>query len=329
MQINQFEPLPVPGVYSIGRLFREVRRALPEQFSVDVVRCPTPYHSRWWLLKGIAGARAHSVEVNHIVGDVHYVALGLAGARTILTVHDLNHLDAQKGLRRLLSRWLYYSLPLRRCRFVTAISECTRERLVKLFPFAANKTMVIPDCVVGGFAPKPGTFNTDCPRILQIGTRTNKNLERVAQALQGERCVLHIVGRLSETQRCLLEDLGIANENSVDLSDDALSRAYEQADLVVFASLAEGFGLPIVEANAVGRAIVTSDLSPMKEVAANAACLVNPYEVADIRRGIRRIIEDGTYRNSLIEHGYTNATRYSPAVVAEQYSRLYEAISQN
>jgi glycosyltransferase involved in cell wall biosynthesis len=113
----------------------------------------------------------------------------------------------------------------------------------------------------------------------------------------------------------------------VDLSDEALLRAYEEADLVVFASLAEGFGLPIIEANAMGRAVVTSNLSPMKEVAADAACLVDPYDVDDIRRGIRRVIEDDGYRDRLIERGHENATRFTARVVAEQYARLYEKIA--
>jgi glycosyltransferase involved in cell wall biosynthesis len=327
MRATHFERLPMPGGYSIERLFREVRRALPERFSVSVVRCETPHHSRWWLVRGIVRARARAAQVNHIVGDVHYVALGLPGQRTILTVHDLNHLGELKAWRRVLARWLYFSLPLRRCRFVTAISECTRERLVGLFPFVANKIVVIPDCVPDGFAPRLKAFNKDCPRILQIGARTNKNLERVARALQGERCVLHVIGRLSQTQRRLLEDHGVSHENSVDLSDEALLQAYEEADLVVFASLAEGFGLPIIEANAMGRAVVTSNLSPMKEVAADAACLVDPYDVDDIRRGIRRVIEDDGYRGRLIERGHENATRFTARVVAEQYARLYEKIA--
>jgi hypothetical protein len=48
----------MPGGYSIGRLFREARRALSEQFSVSVVRCETPHHSRWWLVRGLVRAMA-------------------------------------------------------------------------------------------------------------------------------------------------------------------------------------------------------------------------------------------------------------------------------
>jgi len=327
MKIIHFERLPMPGGYSIERLFRAVRNAMPEQFSVDVVRCETPYHSWWWLLKGIARARARAAEVNHIVGDVHYVALGLPGVHTILTVHDLNHLDALKGWRRSISRWLYFDLPLRRCRFVTTISDCTRERLVRLFPFVADKIMVIPDCVPDELASRPKVFNTGHPRILQVGTASHKNLERVALALKGVRCILHVVGRLSETQLRRLEDCSVLYENSVNLSDEDVARAYEEADMVVFASLKEGFGLPIIEANAVGRAVVTSNLSPMKEVAADSACLVDPYDELSIRTGIRRVIEDDRYREALIEHGYENVKRFAADVVVGQYARLYEEVA--
>jgi glycosyltransferase involved in cell wall biosynthesis len=327
MRVTHFERMPMPGSYSIERLFQQVRRALPGSFSVDVVPCETPYHSRWWLLKGIARARAHTAQVNHIVGDVHYVALGLPGARTILTVHDLNHLQVLKGIRRVLFRWLYFSLPLRRCRIVTAISESTRERLVSQFPFVAEKLTVIPDCVPVGFTAKPKPFNRNCPRILQVGTAPHKNLMRVAKAVAGLPCVLHIVGRLSDAQHRLLENLNIHYENGADLPDDALVRAYAEADMVVFASLAEGFGLPIIEANAIGRPVVTSYLSPMKEVAGDAGCLVNPCDVTDIRDGIRRVIGDDEYRNALLERGYENAKRYRADVVASQYARLYEYLA--
>jgi len=97
--------------------------------------------------------------------------------------------------------------------------------------------------------------------------------------------------------------------------------------MVVFASLAEGFGLPIIEANAIGRPVVTSNLSPMKEVAGDAGCLVNPCDVTDIRDGIRRVIGDDEYRNALIERGYENAQRYRADVVARQYARLYEYLA--
>ena len=321
-----FERLPTQGVYSIERVFRELRLALPGGFSVDIARCPSAGRSRWWLPAGVMHAHASRGEVNHITGDVHYVALALPGRRTILTVHDVNHLDDLRGPRRQIFRWLYFTLPLRKCQIVTCVSEHTRQRLVEGFPWVASKVRVIPDCVPDGFGAVPKAFNKSCPRILQLGTRPNKNLERLAEALAGERCFFHIVGRLTERQRRVLAASRIAYQNDVDLSDEALRRVYEEADLVAFVSLAEGFGLPIIEANAIGRAVVTSDASPMKEVAGGAACLVNAYDVDEIRAGIRRVITDDTYRDHLIEKGYKNAARFSAELVAEQYAQLYQEV---
>jgi glycosyltransferase involved in cell wall biosynthesis len=327
MRVIHFERNPVPGTFfSIERVFREVRRVLSGKFSIDIVHCPTPYHSNWWLFQGITRAYSQKGDINHIAGDIHYVALGLPGSRTILTIHDLNRLDELRGLRKHLYSLLYFTLPLRRSQFVTTISSTTRERLVAQFPFAAPKITVIPDCVPQGFTPKPKPFNFAHPRVLQIGTKDNKNIKRLARALEAVPHTLHVVGRLDAEQRTMLKELNIHYENSVDLSDADLIRAYEDADILAFVSLTEGFGMPIVEAQAIGRPVITSDLAPMNETAGGGACLVNPFDPADIRAGILRIIGDVSYRHLLIEKGFRNVARFSRDTIAAKYSALYHEV---
>jgi glycosyltransferase involved in cell wall biosynthesis len=326
MLVTHFQRQSVPGsFYSIERIFRELRRALSGQFQIDVVRCPTPYHSRMWLLHGLVRARARRADVNHVTGDIHYVALGLPGGRTILTVHDLNRLDEMHGVRKHLYSLLYFTLPLRRCRFVTTISSATRDRLVERFPVVAGKVRIIPDCVPEGFAPLPRMVNSR-PRVLQIGTKPNKNLETVARALQGLSCTLHVVGPLSREQRSLLKGLNIQFENSIDLPDGAMIRAYERADVLAFVSLSEGFGMPIIEAQSIGRPVITSDITPMNETAGDGACLVDPYSSDDIRAGILRIVTDETYRDALIQRGFQNVPRFSRHAMVAKYSALYEEV---
>jgi glycosyltransferase involved in cell wall biosynthesis len=264
--------------------------------------------------------------VNHIAGDINYVALGLPGSRTVVTVHDLNRIDQLVGLRKKLYLWFYFSLPLRRCRFVTAVSEHTRDRLLELYPWIESKLRVIHNCVPGALVPSPKLFDPARPRILQVGTQAHKNLGRVVQALSGLSCVLHIIGRLSEQQRVLLERCQVQYENSADVCDSCINAAYRDADLVVFAALSEGFGLPIIEAQAIGRPVLTSDLSPMKEVAGGAACLVNPRQIGQIRAGLQCLIENDTYRRALIQKGYANVDRFRPQLIASEYLDLYREV---
>ena len=96
--------------------------------------------------------------------------------------------------------------------------------------------------------------------------------------------------------------------------------------MVVFASTYEGFGLPILEASAVGRPLVTSSIAPMNEIAGQAAYKVNPYNIFDIRRGILRIIEDERYRNQLIENTAIIREQYSINNVLSEYVDIYQSL---
>ena len=190
----------------------------------------------------------------------------------------------------------------------------------------SEKIQVIHNCVSSSFRHEIRPFNSECPRILQIGTDPNKNIDRVAAALTGVKCHLVVIGRLSSDQRSAIEESGVSWENHFGLSDDSIVDQYVMCDLVLFASTYEGFGLPIIEANAVGRAVVTSTVSSMPEVAGDAACLVDPFDVASIRLGVIKVIENVQYRDSLVKAGLSNVRRFRGSVIAERYADLYRAV---
>ena len=114
--------------------------------------------------------------------------------------------------------------------------------------------------------------------------------------------------------------------NKFNLTREDIYTEYINCDIVAFISLHEGFGLPIIEANAIGRAVITSNLSSMPEVAKNAALLVDPYKIEEITAGLIKLIDDDGYRNDLINKGYQNAQNYTPNSIANKYKNLYQSL---
>lgn len=289
------------------------------------------YPSRGILprLRGAWAARSNQGDVNHVTRDTHYLTLFLDSRRTLLTIHDLVSLERFTGLKRILY-WLFWLwLPVARSRMVVTISESTRQALIKSLKCRPEKIVVVHNPVSREFGPVPKQFRTDCPRILQVGTKENKNVARVIAALEGIRCTLVILGELTDGQRHLLAKHRIEYENHVSLRREDLLAQYIRADMLVFASTREGFGLPIVEANAVGRPVVTSCTSSMPEVAGTGACLVDPSDVMSIRNGIMKVISDEGYRKSIVAAGYENALRFRAEDIASQYARIYAQFRSN
>ena len=326
IKVIHYHRKPELDYYSIERLFIDIRAAMPSD--IDVVVRESTFLSRgvWRRVFNIVEAAFRQGDVNHVTGDVHFLTYLLKRERTVLTVHDCVSLERLSGIEKWCLRLLWYMLPVHRAGVITVISASTKREVLKFVRCDPEKIQVIYNCVSEIFRPEARLFSATCPRVLQVGTGHNKNIERVAEALVGISCRWIIVGRLSEAQRELIESYGISYENYVGLSEDALLEQYRLADMLVFASTYEGFGLPIIEANAVGRPVVTSDLYSMPEVAGEAACLVDPFDVESIRSGIVRVIEDADYRNRLVEAGFSNRERFRPAVIAEQYATIYRKL---
>ena len=327
MKIVHFQRLANSSNHSIERVFASVRSALPG-VDVDVNVCRFASQGVFKRLYNIVDAARRQGDVNHITGDVHYLALSLSKRKTILTIHDCVSLRSSKGLNHARILWFWYRLPIRRVAAVTVISAFTRDEILRYTACDPNILQVVPDPVPIEFVPSPKMFPVEQPVVLQVGTgEHNKNVCRVAEALRGIPCQLDVIGRLTERQRQALEVNSISHTEQWGLSDQEVVERYRKCDLVVFASTYEGFGMPIIESNAVGRPVVTSSLEPMISVAGGAACLVDPYDPLSIRAGILRIIEDRGYREELVRLGFENAKRFSAEVVAQQYVAVYRELA--
>lgn len=326
MPITHFQRKPHPYHFSIEGLFAEIRAKM-SQYPVELVVCPHFSQGLFPRIKNTWFASRNQGKVNHITGDVHYLALGLRKQKTILTIHDCAFMRHPKALARFILKWFWLRLPVWRSRYVTVISQATKEEVLQHVPNCpSDKIIIIPDAVSEAYQPFPREFNAVKPRILLVGTKKNKNLERSITALENIPCEIHLIGEKKEEINQLLHQCDIDHQWSTRLSNQAMLAAYQNADLLLFASTLEGFGMPIIEAQAVGRPVVTSDLSSMPEVAGSGACLVNPYDPDCIRAGVLRLIEDREYREYLVQKGFENVQRFRAEEVARQYEALYERV---
>lgn len=318
--------LPDHGHVSIERLFEGIRQELLPvwQVQVNVSR----YASRGIMprIKNLRASSRCKAEIHHIVGDVHYLAFGLPSDKLVLTIHDCAALERLKGWRREMLRQLWFVLPMKRAAVVTTISETTKQELRRWVGELADDVVVIPNCVRAEFQPDPKPFARDCPVVLQVGTGWNKNVVGVARALIGTPCRMEIVGQLDPFQRAALDASHVGYRELGRISDEELLEAYRRCDLVVFASHYEGFGLPILEAQAIGRPVVTSNLSSMPEAAGTGALLVNPADPQAIHHAVKSIIHDVGLRERLILDGFENVARYRPEVVAQKYEEVYSRL---
>lgn len=323
-KVVQIVRRPFPGVFSIEGLFQDLAPEI-ESRGFDIDFAVAPEFSKG-LRRRIAisrWAKQLKGELFHNTGDIHFASIGTLPHRSILTIHDLTMLRRMRGIKRLMLKYFWFVLPCRNVRYITVISEYTKMDLLRNVRLDPEKIHVIPDVIGSDFSFEEKCIGLTSPTILQLGTAPNKNLDRLIDAITKIPCTLRIVGRLSKDQVLMLNRSQLNWSNYLDLKRDEVVSLYKSSDIVSLVSTNEGFGLPILEGQAVGRPVITSNVSSMPEVAGTGACLVNPFDSNSIRNGILRIISDENYRRNLVALGRVNVQRFSTSRVAEMYVALY------
>ncbi len=315
-----------PLFFSIEKVFGSILDDLKKKITLESTYMPCYNSSLADMARNMAFARKFRADVFHVTGDVHYVVMALPAGKTILTIHDSVFIRESKGLKKAFFKWIFLKLPVKNCRFVTTISEKSKSEIIQFTGCDPSKVIVIPDPVNNHFYFREKDFNATDPVLLFIGSTPNKNLDRVIESISTIPCTLEIVGQIPEEHQLLLKKNGIRYRQYAQLSESEMADRYAASDIVIFPSLYEGFGLPILEGQKAGRAVLTSNISPMKEVAGEGACLVDPYDPESIRSGVRRIIGDDDYRMSIIKKGFENLVKYNNQHIADQYVKLYNTI---
>lgn len=312
----------------IEKVFRQIIKDIcKEDIEIDLLTVKYR-NSLPDIIKNLLFFKRPKADIYHITGQIHYLGLILPKKNTILTIHDLIFLHNRTGLRRFLLKKLFLDLPVKRLNYITAISQATKNEIVKFTGCSPEKITVIENPLFDEFNAEPKKeFNELEPLILHIGTAENKNIERLVEALNGLSCKLKIIGKVENRIIRKIKNYNIKFENDFGLDEKEIKHEYQNADIVSFCSTYEGFGLPIIEAQAMKTPVITSNIDPMKSVAGDGAVLVDPLDINSIRKGFIKVISDEVYRNCLINKGLSNTKRFESKVIAQQYKGLYEEVT--
>lgn len=312
------------AAFSLEKIFEQIAKLLPpEKFESTIVK--VPYGNSFPdIIKNLLFFRRTEAAIYHITGMIHYLALIMPPEKTVLTIHDIGFLQNEGRLKRFIIKKLFLDLPIKKLRYITTVSEATKKSILEYTRCSPEKIRIIENPVQEHYLnPSKKEFNKECPVILQIGITPNKNIPNLIKALDGINCRLRIIGNLTGDLIAALEKGGITYENAFGLDDLQMRSEYQNADIVSFCSTFEGFGLPVIEAQAMQTPVITSDISPLREVSAGAAFLADPSSVASIREGILKIIHDDDFRERIIKQGAENSKRFEPRQIAVLYEKLY------
>lgn len=295
-------------------------------------------------------------DVFHVVDHAYgHLVATLPRRRSVVTCHDLMLLKLARGdfggavpfsKTAALSLRLSVSF-LRYAARVVVDSRSTATDVLEQAGVPPERISVVYPGVESHFVPSPSLsaketarrrFDLDDrPAWLHVGNSWfYKNLEAVLQALANttenarEAPVLLKVGQgFSASQRALIKKLGIGSRvREIGLLDaDELCAAYWACDVLVFPSLWEGFGWPVLEAMACGTPVVCSGRGALGETAVGAAAVVEPEDPCAIAEAVRHVLGDAEYRRDLVRMGLDRVRQFTWERAGEQMCAVYETVA--
>jgi glycosyltransferase involved in cell wall biosynthesis len=238
----------------------------------------------------------------------------------VFTIHDLSHIYCPENTSPLIQ--LYYATVMKRAchraASILTVSEFTRGQIVEWSGVLPEKVFNVGCGIDAAYRPDGGSYGLSFPYLLCVSNRKHhKNefrlVEAFARASLPAGVHLVLTGKPTvELTNCLERHHVAPRVHFVGAVPEAkLPSLYHSAEAVVFPSLYEGFGLPVLEAMACGTPVVTANVTAMPEVAGGAALLVDPTSVEQIAVAIEQIISDTSLRAQLREKGLVRATQFS------------------
>jgi glycosyltransferase involved in cell wall biosynthesis len=280
----------------------------------------------------------------------------------VITVHDMMDLfypDAFSHhpfyINYALRTYFRFVIPksIRNATMITSVSESTKRDILKYFHVPEDKVEVIHNGVEEKFSPVKDEhlltmvkekYNLPDRFVLYLGsTKPYKNLDGTLEAfsklkkknINSNNHIYLVIGGLRHFSSSDLEkklrELGIENDflNIGYISEEDLPSVYSRAEVFLFPSIWEGFGLPALEAMACGTPVVTSNTSSLPEVVGEAGIMVDPKDTTSIAEALYRILNNRAIRKELSGKGIKEAKKFSWRMAAEKLLKVFSAVARN
>jgi glycosyltransferase involved in cell wall biosynthesis len=303
-------------------------RWIPERFAIRRVSA-NPYTRLGWDLGRLI--RADAPDLLH----VQYTAPLLVRTPIVVTVHDVSFIEHPEyftGSRRRQLR-LTVGRTVRRAASILTVSEFSRSAILRAYDIDPDKVRAIPNAanpdfrVIGRERAQNAVrerLHFDAPFVFSVGDlQPRKNQIGLIAAfskllIDNPQLKHHLVLTGKETWftpkvLAAAHASGFASRIHVTgfVSDEDLLELYNACDCFVFPSFYEGFGLPILEAMACGRAVACSNTSSMPEVADGAGLLFDPHQIGEITRALKDILLDSELRGRMERLGLQRAASFT------------------
>lgn len=293
-------------------------------------------------------ARQHRLDLLH---SPHYTMPLAKPCRAVVTFHDLTFFlypEMHLLYKRIFFRTMM-PLAARRADALIAISHSTRADLTRILGIAPSKVETIPYGIAPHFQPVTdwraldafcARYHLSRPFVLYVGNlEPRKNLPTLVRAFAplvraGLPHTLVMAGSRGWKDAPIfatIQELGLTSRVHFPgyIPQSELPMLYSAADLFVYPSFYEGFGLPVLEAMACGVPVITSNISSMPEVAGDAAVLVDPAAVDALANAMHHLLTDSVLRATLAAKGLARAREFSWERAAQATLSLYTRVAHN
>ncbi|WP_213991159.1 glycosyltransferase family 1 protein [Sodalis sp. dw_96] len=251
------------------------------------------------------------------------------------TIHDLNHLDRPENSSIL--KKLFYNLFIKRgckkAQLIFTVSDFSRQKIISWAGIDPNKIVNVGNGVSPAFNLKVTLHRFEYDYVLCVSNRKiHKNEQRTicafVEANLPNGIKLVFTGEKTEELELLINELDAEDKVVFTgfVKEDELPALYKGALVLIFVSLYEGFGLPVIEAMACGTPVITSNTSSLPEIAGDAAILVDPEDTKEIALSLNRVIDDDVLRATMIKKGIKQAEKFTWDITAKKIETSIEQV---